>query len=623
MSNAFALSGITIFEYSRHHKGINATTVSLAGAFLSVSLITWDPTMILIYLAPYTFYLILHSRVNIWKKLIILFYTFGVGLGVVLSVTWVFNPLFFLAVMVLMSYLLIKRDKQWFAFLWVFAIMTFVFSLWLSRWYLYPQLIIEPSIASASRKLPSHYILQSLFKGEVGYMANLYFDLLTQACTPFIIFFGSLSILVFSWNRIKESSLCYIYLITHAGFIILFTTTEMGVFQDYSATRFFLGANIVMVILASETLTILFGEFWQRFRKAEVTSVPNILPHIPFIKKRREIRVSRRNTSICVALSLLCIGSSFAVVDFSSAYTESLTYIQKVNYPKITGVLDSISWIQNNTSAGDVFLVPTGHTARVWSMEIRDRIFASLNVVKDGTAVPPKDIEMFDVLTIMDQLNASLLILDPLIQPHGLYKLEPFYQQIGIGDVGRVFPVIPQDISLQELVSKENVDAVEVIYVSNRVENKVIILRSMKISLNPIWSEDFDSASKWNVFLNGTMTSENGSMLLSTPPFCSEKVLAEYIFDTQILVSNNTLLLLKINDQDLGSYSGFHIRFRNGKSVTMFFGYPSLYPVSLGKFAGLSPSLMLTYNFLWEDARTIDETFTVSYDWLLLTDLEN
>lgn len=624
LSTVFALTGIAILEYSSQSRNMNALSILLTGFLLSSSLIAWEPNFILIYLVAYVLSRATSLEANKLTVIASLLSIIGLGFTFVFSVTWSFYPLYFLVPVILISVLFRRRNKQLSGFLGLVAIIVSAFGLWLNRWYMYPQLVIYPSLNSLVRTLPLHYFTQNVFAGKIFDSVDLYFSLFRQASLLSVILLGFLSLSILPWKNIIKASFSYLYILTHAVVLIFFFKGEMGFFRDYGATRLFIGNVAIMIALASTVIGMLLEGSWQRIQRIVEKPVQGIVSRFcsASIQTRKILRVSKHKLNLMLLLGILCITFLPVGIDFySNGYKTSMDYLQKVNYPTFMGILDSADWLRNNTSPGDIFLVAAGGTTRVWAMEIGERTFASLNIVRNGTVMSREEIGMFDVLMTAKQLNASYIILDPMVRAFRFVKLVEFYDQVDKTDIGKALPVIAEESTLGGLSGSEKVSTLEVAFVSDDPTTKVVIFSMGEMSLNPIWQEDFLSSRGWNVFLNGTMSFVNGKMILTTPLFCDYKVYAEYIFKQQPTITKDTYLILK-TEQTENSLSGFYLLFTDGKSTIKTFDIPGLHVTSLSLFAGKNVRIMLVYNLLIPEVRSTNLTYPVSYDFFLLASLK-
>ena len=318
---------------------------------------------------------------------------------------------------------------------------------------------------------------------------------------------------------------------------------------------------------------------------------------------------------LIIATAILPMG-----VQFYMAYNQTLEYREVVNYPKLMGILDSIDWIEKNTFPGDIFLVASGSTTNVWSMEIGDRFFASLHVVKSGFVIPYSEVEMADVVDVARDLNAAYIILDPMVKAFSLEKLFPLYDLLRIKDIGTTFPIFRGTPTLLDLSNGSSLQGLETLYVSNQKDSKVVIFKPTYSSIAVTWSDDLQNLTNWQVYLNGISSLHDGGMVLTTPPFCTDMVYAEYNFESIISITNSTLLVISVTRQDEGTRTGCYIKFKEGKSTANIFHQPGIYAVNLGEFEGLTPRLMLLYNMLSSEIAYTNSTYNVYYDWVFLGD---
>lgn len=317
---------------------------------------------------------------------------------------------------------------------------------------------------------------------------------------------------------------------------------------------------------------------------------------------------------------LVACGLSPFLIGYFAGYDTSLSYLNTVNGPKLLGILDSESWIFNNTSLGTVFQVVSGQTARIWSMEISGRYFASLQVVNNDSVMPYQDVDMSTILDEAMKINASYVIMDPMVVNLAFTKLESFYTGIGPSDVGKTFPVFSENSRLADVVNVSTSPTVEVSFISSSSASKVVILQIERHPLKTLWDASFTDSDGWSVALNGTISFIDGGLVLTAPPYTSEKVYAEYNFKQAITISNNTYVLLRVGAQDLGTLSGFYILFDSGKSIIKTFGAPSVFCISLSQFAGQHPNVILLYNFLTPSTVGTNASYSVTYGWVALID---
>lgn len=621
LSTAFSLSAIAILEFSRIADKEHTRAILLAAIFLGVSAIIWEPLFILLFLVPYVISLAITTDTNIGSIISLLVLTILLELTVLYSSTWQFNPLIFVVATLVCAFLVKKWSNRLFYHFLIFVSIGIFFFLFLSRWYLFPDLVITPSLEYAGRAALTNYMPLATSFDKLSSSANLYYNLSTQAYTQFILILGLLSLLIQPWKTVKKSAFAYLFLLTHIIVLIFMLGPGRGLINDYGATRFFLGATVLIVILASGAVARLFDVFIEKYKDAGDESNHQKSSNTNLLKKRFFKHTFSPFVKTIFMILIILIALLPGVIEFYTRYNQTLSYGQAINYPKTMGVLDSMEWIKSNTSSGDIFLVASGQTAHVWSMQIGDRYFASLQIVKNETVVPFKEIELSDILASAHDLNASYIIFDSTLSSFSLEKLLPLYKQLEPEDVGMTFPVFPENLSLEYLTTNEHFHGLRVLFVSVQGNSKVIIFKQVQLSLKSVWYDDFKDSTNWGIYLNGTLGVDEDNLVLTTPPFCKDKVYAEHIFEQNLTITNSTFIMLKVSMQDQGTKSGFYIHFKEGKNMIMTFDEPGTYSVNIGEFEGLTPNIMFLYDMLSSSITNTNESYTVSYDWVLLTDM--
>lgn len=611
LSAMFSLSAVALLEFSRVSQKEHWDTFLLVGVLLGVSTIIWEPLFVILILAPYSIFIGFIGKKSISGSVFLLISTIALEATILYSYTWQFNPLVFMGAMLFCSVLIRKRNKELSYRLLIFVSIGLFFFLFLSRWYLYPELVIEPSLNYARRaELINYSPIATSFERIYG-SVSLYCDLSTQAYSQFILILGLLSLIVQPWKILRRSVFAYLLLLTHFIVLIFMLGPGRGMIQDYGATRFFLVTAVIFVIIASGVVEWLSDILAGKIEKV-------------FQVKKLKVKFSKLVFSSSVKtifmVFIIIIELLPGLLEFYEEYNLSLNYGHAINYPKMMGVLDSMDWIYNNTSKNDVFLVASGQTAHVWSMAIDERYFASLIVVKNETIVPFNEIEMSDILVAARKINASYVIFDPMLKAFSLEKLKPIYDQLSVQDVGKVVPVIPENASLNSLFIGDALQGLKTLFVSDRKDSKVIIFEPVQICLKPLWYDDFQNLTNWKTFLNSTMSLAGENLILTTSLFCKE-VYAEHVFEDNVIITNKTIVILSVSMQDHGAISGFYIKFKQGKSIAMTFEKPGIYAISIGQFEGFTPQVILLYNILSSNIAFANNSYNVSYDYLFLADL--
>jgi hypothetical protein len=596
ISTVFAISAIVLLEYCKKINKISYKTVTLSALLLGASMLAHENEFVILYLLVYSFSLLTVFGFPKRKLLIIIPILAALYFTLTLGITWwnFFYPAYFF--LVLIPLLVILRKDKWITmFIYMGIIFTLIFSVWLNRFYLYPELVINPTIQSSVRRQVSFYTMQNLFNGNIFNFIGVYQSVLIQSSLVSVLILGFLSLIILPRKTSARASYAYFFMMFHALALIFFVTEESGFFESYSTMRFFIGVIAFLAILMSGTIGFL----------------------------HKQIQLSTRKMS-GFAISILVLSAAFlpVAIDFyNNGYLKNSAYISEANYPEKLGIPDSIAWIENNTLPEDLILVASRGTTRVWSMEVSERTFASLNIVKNDTVLTYGEIDIFDVIMLASYLNASYIIFDPAIDIYGYTKLAPYYNRFTPKDIGRKIITIPEEITFSELLNQqEKITTLEITFVSNST-NKVVIFKPRSELPSYLWFDD-EFRDGWQIFLNGTIALQNGMMMLTTPPFCNDKVYARYIFNTQINFTKNTVMIFKA-EASLNSSVGFYLRFQDDTESLHIFDYSGMYVVDLGDFAGKYPKLMFAYNILKPNARNTNYTYTVSYDFFALLNVNN
>lgn len=408
------------------------------------------------------------------------------------------------------------------------------------------------------------------------------------------------SIAVYRKRDIMKITYPYFYLLMHASLLILFITTEYGFLPSYSTFRFFISSTFFLIILASATV----ASFLKQSASLRIRSKRFVL----------KVRSKSPSKNIVTLLALILVFLSIVTDFYMNGYAGHNTILSKSNHPENLGILNSLNWIQNNILPGETLLVASWGTTPVWSMQFEDRTFASLQVVKEGHVLSYNEIDIDDVVSLAKQLNATYIILDPMIINYGYSKLRPYYDDISSKDIGRKWLSVPEEVKLRKFLEMETADAVEVLYVSES-PNKVIIFKCETVAFTTLWCDD--TFYDWDVFLNGTMDVKDGSMTLSTPPFCENMVHIAHVFSTQINITENTLMIFKA-EYAQNSLVGFSLRFTDDTEALQIFGSPGLYAVHLGEHSRKTLSHIFVYNILKPEVKNTDSVYAVVYSFFAL-----
>lgn len=590
LSTVFALGGIALLEYCKKIGKISYKTITLSALIFGASMLAHEDKFIILYLLAYSFSLLTISGFPRRKLFTIMVILVTLYFTLALGITWwnFFYPIYISFILIPFLVMLI-RDRWISTFVYISVILIIIYSIWLNRFYLYPELVINPTIQSPIRRQASYYLLQNLFNGDIYNSIDVYQSVLIQSSLISVLILSFLSLIVYPRERIAKASYPYFFIGFHALALTLFVTEESGLFKSYSTMRFFIGVIAFLAILMSAFMAFLLKQI--RFSKTKISSL--VL------------------SSVVLSVAFLPI-----VLDFYNGYLRNSNIISEANYPEKLGILDSMAWIKNNTHPEDLILVASRGTTRVWSMQIDDRVFASLSIVKNGKVLNYEEIDMSDVIMLAHNLNASYIIFDPAINIYGYKKLVPYYNKLTSKDVGEIIAILPEQINIDKLVNgEEEITILEIAFVSDS-KNKVVIFKQKSALPSCLWFDD-EFQHGWEIFLNGTLTFQNGMMVLTTPPFCADKVYAKHIFDVQINFTKNTFMIFKA-EGSLNSSVGFYLRFQDGTETLHLFDSSGTYIVNLGDFAGKYPTFILAYNILKTTARNTEHTYAVAYDFFAL-----
>lgn len=612
LSCLLAFSGLAVYEYSGTG-GQRAATLVLCGLFLSASMISWDPFVIL----PYLLAMVLggHSRTGrrAIETILVAAIVVCFGVTIALSTTWFLNPVVFLLAVSLITLFSWRIWKRVHPLLWITVILAAVYSLWLNRWHAFPQDVINPSLESSIRRVPSYFLPHTLTVSSVSTWTGTLLSGLTGATTFPILVLAALSFLVLEWRLIRRASIGY-WLLVLESLMITFILIPYGLATDYSASRAYLVIVFISAVVSGGVLVSLAEGFLGRLGEALTTSRVSRGNSIA-----RRTFPSKGATVAVVAVLVIGIGVSPIMAGYANGYNAALSYMNKVDYPELMGVLNSAAWIRQNTPPGSIFQVASDTSTRVWSMELGDRYFASLFVARDGALVPSANVTTADVFDNSLRIGASYIILDPLTASAGLQQVASLYNEVQVGDAGALYPVSLSNNSLASQ-NETRLPALQVLYVSPDNSSKVVILRPLTTSVRPVWTIDLGSAPAWNAFLGGSVLSSNNSLTLVAPPHTSGKVYAEYVFPQNVEITNDTYALVRAGSISSGSSAGLYFQFGDGRSTILTFDDTEIHAISLAPYAGQSPKIAFLYCFISAGVSG-NSSLSVSYTLLSLADI--
>ncbi|MGD0477188.1 MAG: hypothetical protein ABSB29_03345 [Nitrososphaerales archaeon] len=658
-STVFAISGICVLETFRLRVGrIPLSGLMLAGLLFSISGLSWDMNATLICVLAYGILLLLFGPASKVGHLSFLLMGGVFAISVLYSEHWILNPWFFplsiLALAVGWSW------KRWEPNLTVVLVwMSFTFALWLERFYLLPQYIIEPSQAYA-RTTESVFLNLGLSMSSLGSNVALcldsarrigltvlssglsiqplpslpplsslssnvalYLHLLQLGATYPLILLSVASVFFLYWIDVKLVSYAYVFLLLYAASAIVLLSFSSGFFDDFSATRFLVSSYVMLILLSSVTIIRVAEHTGSRVKAALPSNRTFIIPLLNTNRLHLSFKIRGNQVWAILVVFLLAAGGTPLAYGYVTGYSKSVSALHSEDYPQFLGVLSTQDWIQQNVAPGTVFQIASGQSARVWSMEIADMTFAGLNVVRYNLVVPFSEIGIGDVIQAAHSVNASYIILDLDVSSLEISKLLPYYDGIGPSDVGTMFPIFPSTSDVSSILRSGNVTALRLVYANGQTPDEVLIYEIQTVKLAPVWTSDFSSSGSWQVYLNGTITGSPTQMRLSTPPSDTQgKVYAEHVFNQELPLQNRTFLVYRTTSQDVGTLAGFYMSFNSGKSTIYTSATPGTYGVDLSGYAGSSPASIFLYNIL-ESPKIAgtNSSYEVTYNWVALVTL--
>lgn len=620
-STVFAISGICILESFRLKEGrIPAAGFAFAGILFSVSGISWEPIVTLVYIVGYGIVLMFQGDESKTGRLLFLPISALFGISVLYSETWSLNPWFF----TLFAFLLpvvgwVWKHRQPGLEL-VLACTSFAFSLFLSRYYLLPQYIIKPSLAYSARTTASTVLSYSFSFSSLNSHTLTYLHNLELGGTYPLILLSVASVFFINWVDVKHVLFAYVFLILDAIAVIIVLDPSTGFSANFSATRFLIGSYLMLVMLSSATIIRIADQVIPRVKLALSSSQGFVIGLHLTKRLNPRLKLNRNQIAVVLVATLLCIGSAPVIYAYASEYRTSVNAVHTEDYPQFLGVLSSENWIQQSVPPGTVFQVASGDSAQVWAMEIADMRFAALNVVRNGTIIPLSEVEIGDVLSSASAVNATYIIFDSDVNSFGMTSLQPYYD-FSSSSVGQEFPVFPDTSNLSRVVQSDAITSLRLVYAGGQVPDRVLIYKIESAKPALLWASDFGISGNWQVQLNGTISSNSTQLRLSTPPFESDKVYAVHVFNQKLMLQNDTYLVYRTSSQDAGTSAGVYIRLKNGKDAIYTSGVPGTHFVDLGTSAGSSPDFIYVYNILGSQLASTSSSYQVTYSWVALVTL--
>jgi hypothetical protein len=184
-----------------------------------------------------------------------------------------------------------------------------------------------------------------------------------------------------------------------------------------------------------------------------------------------------------------------------------------------------------------------------------------------------------------------------------------------------MIPAFSNGLNLSKLAQSTDLAALKLVYTGGQSSDKVAIYQIVMVKPALLWTTDLGAIAAWQAHLNGTVTTNSTELKLSTPPFETNKVYAEYDFSRNIVLQNNTFLIYQVSGEDPGTSGGAYVQFANGQNAIYISSAPGTYFVNVGAFAGQTPNFIFLYNILGSETTGTDASYQVTYSWVGLVTL--